>query len=213
MAERGYIHLGDRSLLGVNVMTYDRDGIAVDVDARKGLTVLDGSGLEALLWDVRHSERSLAVFPENRPLIRAERGNRIERLTLHWSPYSSIFQPTLAVVGPGVRVAECKFQATGPAILVYPAGMANLSISAEIVGKVIRRMDRYAIVASTFMCRNGRTSLFLSGNRIQGDVVGGFGHVLIHNANADRGEIHVTTDDTAIWVRRPASVCGAATRS
>ncbi len=193
MAERGYINLGDRSLLGVNVMTYDRDGIAVDVDAKKGLTVLDGRGLEALLWDVRHYEHRLAVFPENRPLIRAERGNRIERLTLHWSPYSSIFQPTLAVVGPGVRVAECTFQATGPAILVYPAGMANLSISAEIVGNVIRRMDRYAIVASTFMCGNARTDLFLSGNRIQGDVVGGFGHLLIHNANADQGEIHVTS--------------------
>ena len=193
MAEKGYINLGDRSLLGVNVMTYDRDGIAIDVDAEKGVTVLDGRGLEALLWNVRHYERRLAVFPESRPLIRAERGNRIERLTLRWSPYSSIFQPTLAIVGPAVRVAECNFQATGPAILVYPAGIANLSISAEIVGNVIKRMDRYAIVASTFMCGNSRTNLFLSGNRIEGDVVGGFGHVLIHNANADRGEIHVTS--------------------
>jgi hypothetical protein len=30
-------------------------------------------------------------------------------------------------------------------------------------------------------------------NRIEGEVVGGFGHVLIHNANADGGEIHVTS--------------------
>jgi hypothetical protein len=193
MAEKGYIHLGDRSLLGVNVMTYDRDGVAVDVDEKKGLTVLDGSGLEALLWDVQHYECKLTVFAENRPLIRAERGNRIERLTLRWSPYSSVFQPTLAVVGPAVQVVECKFEATGPAILVYPAGMPNLSISAEIVGNVIRRTDRYAIVASTFMCRNARNDLFLSGNRIEGEVVGGFGHVLIHNANADGGEIHVTS--------------------
>jgi hypothetical protein len=84
---------------------------------------------------------------------------------LRWAPYSSIFQPTLAGVGPAVRVAACKFDATGPAILVYPAGMANRSISAAIVGNVIRRMDRYAIVASTFMCGNARTDLFLSGNR------------------------------------------------
>jgi len=193
MAEKGYIHLGDRSLLGVNVMTYDRDGVAVDVDERKGLTVLDGNGLDALLWEVQHYEHRLTVFAENRPLIRAERGNRIERLTLRWSPYNSVFQPTLAVVGPAVQIAECKFEATGPAILVYPAGMSNLSISAEIVGNVIGRMDRYAIVASTFMCGNARNDLFLSGNRIEGEVIGGFGHVLIHNANADGGEIHVTS--------------------
>lgn len=62
MAEKGYLHLGDRSLLGVNVMTYDRDGVAVDVDEKKGLTVLDGSGLEALLWDVQHYERKLTIF-------------------------------------------------------------------------------------------------------------------------------------------------------
>lgn len=193
MAERGYINLGDRSLLGVNVMTYDRDDIAADVDDKEGLTVLDGSGLEPLLWDVQHYERKLTVFTENRPLVRAERGNRIERLTLRWSPYSSIFQPTLAVVGPAVQVAECKFEATGPAILVYPAGMPSLSISGEIVGNVIRRMDRYAIVASTFMCGNARNDLCLSGNRIEGEVIGGFGHLLIHNANADGGEIHVTS--------------------
>jgi hypothetical protein len=220
MAEKGYIHLGDRSLLGVNVMTYDRDGIAFEVDADNGVTVLDGSDLQALLWNVRHYKRPLAVFPENRPLIRAERGNRIERLTLRWSSYSSVFQPTLAIIGPAVRVAECKFQATGPAILVYPAGAANLSISAEIVGNVIRRMDRYAIVASTFMCGNSRTNLFLSGNRIEGDVGGGFGHVLIHNANADRGEVHVTSGrnrylgpTTGIRVRGAKAFLTEATRN
>ena len=118
----GYLDLGDRSLVGTNVLTdLDGDGVpdAIGWDASSGQpifvdpgaeTFIDASGIaldppgQKIIVEGQDGFRSL---PFNRPLIRAPEGNTVQGVTVRWN----VGPLTLGTIniqgGRGGRVRDC----------------------------------------------------------------------------------------------------------
>jgi hypothetical protein len=207
-ATRGYIELGDRSLLGTNVMRLDSDSIPVDVDREHfAETTIDGSALPSEDEPVLSSY--VTLFPRTRALIRAPLGNSVEGVTLIWPRSEGPGGAIRIVGGQGARVARCRVDVGGIGIFINNPGKEGegARVTAELSDNVVVHGGAFpGILITNLVTRNAHLEVLVSGNRVEAN--GGTGaHVRIQNQHSQDSTIDVvstrnrfTTGATAVIV-------------
>ena len=197
MAEKGYVHLINRSLCGANVMR-DADGhplgngpgMPASVDPVTE-TVIDGSDLVPELEPVTPAE-GLGHSPVMRllPYFRATGVTTIERVTFRNRSPPDPAGPVLD--GSSVLITRCKIDSSNYGILAVNRGAEGVGsqFDIEISENIILGGASPGLIVGNFITSNASVSATISRNHVEGFLRN---HLIVWNNGSLECTVHAIT--------------------